>query len=107
VRVYRRRQRCGEFSQRQFKRAQARYHAILKSGRRLHPRSQGAASDPERKIANLLDRLQDFDLCVLAFLFDPDVPFTNNQAGQDIRVIKVRQKISGGFRTLKGAWAFA
>jgi transposase len=107
VSAYRRRQRCGAFNQRQFKRAQARYHAILKSGRRLHPRGQGTSADPARKIANLLDRLQDFDLCVLAFLFDPDVPFTNNQAEQDIRMIKVRQKISGGFRTLPGAQAFA
>ena len=107
VRAYRRRQRCGEFSERQFKRALARYRAILQSGRRLHPRGQGTSADPARKIANLLDRLQDFDLCVLAFLFDPDVPFTNNQAEQDIRMIKVRQKISGGFRTLSGARAFA
>ena len=107
VRAHRRRQRYGQFTERQFKRALARYRAILRSGRRLHPRGQGTASDPARKIANLLDRLQDFDLCVLAFLFDPDVPFTNNQAEQDIRMIKVRQKISGGFRTLLGAQAFA
>jgi transposase len=107
VRAYRRRQRGGALSERQFQRAQARYRAILQSGRRLHPRGQGTAADPARKIANLLDRLQDFDLCVLAFLFDPDVPFTNNQAEQDIRRIKVRQKISGGFRTLSGARALA
>jgi len=106
VRAYRRRQRCGALSERQFKRAHARYRALLQAGRRLHPRGQGSATDPDRKTANLLDRLQDFDLCVLAFLFDPDVPFTNNQAEQDIRMIKVRQKISGGFRTLSGARAF-
>jgi transposase len=107
VRAYRLRQRGGQFSERQFQRALARYHTLLRSGRRLHPRGQGTSSDPARKIANLLDRLQDFDLCVLAFLFDPEVPFTNNQAEQDIRMIKVRQKISGGFRTLSGARAFA
>lgn len=107
VRAYRRRQQAGALSERQFQRALARYHAILRSGRRLHPRGQAAASEPARKITNLLDRLQDFDLCVLAFLFDADVPFTNNQAEQDIRMIKVRQKISGGFRTLAGARAFA
>jgi transposase len=44
---------------------------------------------------------------VLAFLIDPVVPFTNNQAEQDIRMIKIRQKISGGFRTLPGARVFA
>lgn len=107
VGAHRRRQRCGPFNERQFKRALARYHALLRSGRRLHPHGQGTPPGPARKIANLLGRLHDFDLCVLAFLFDPDVPFTNNQAEQDIRMIKVRQKISGCFRTLPGAQAFA
>jgi hypothetical protein len=36
------------------------------------------------KATNLLDRLEDFDLCVLAFLIDPNVPFTNNTGEQDI-----------------------
>jgi transposase len=107
VRTYRRRQQRGVFHARQFHRAHARYRALLPAGRRLHPRGPGSASDPDRKTANLLDRLEDFDLSVLAFLFAPEVPFTNNQAEQDIRRIKVRQKISGGFRTLSGARAFA
>ena len=87
---------------------QRRYHALLKKARRGHPRPPAkAARVKQSKAANLLDRLEDYDQCILAFLFVPEVPFTNNQAEQDIRMIKVRQKISGCFRTLKGAQVFA
>jgi transposase len=91
----------------QFKKAHARYKAIVRQGRREHPRRlPGQGRIRQSKAANLLDRLEDYDLCVLAFLIDPKVPFTNNQGEQDIRMIKVRQKISGCFRTLHGAQMF-
>jgi transposase len=92
----------------QFKRAHARYQAIVRQGRRDHPRRQpGQGRTQQGKAANLLDRLEDYDLSVLAFLIDPNVPFTNNQGEQDLRMIKVKQKISGSFRTLAGAQVFA
>jgi len=59
------------------------------------------------KAQNLLTRLGDFEDSVLAFLYDINVPFTNNLAEQDIRMIKVRLKISGCFRTVHGAEHFA
>ncbi len=91
-----------------FKRAHARYKAIVIEGRRIHPRRQpGQGRAKQCKAANMLDRLEDYDLCVLAFLIDPDVPFTNNQGEQDIRMIKVKLKISGCFRTFFGAQVFA
>lgn len=94
--------------EKQFKRAHACYRAILRQGRRDHPRRRvGQGRTQQDKATNLLDRLEDYDLSVLAFLADPNVPFTNNQGEQDIRMIKVKQKISGCFRTLSGAQVFA
>lgn len=56
---------------------------------------------------NLLLRLQSRKDDVLRFLTDPSVLFTNNLAERDLRMMKVRQKISGCFRTAAGAETFA
>lgn len=91
-----------------FDQAHRQYRCILAEGRRKHPRRKpGQGRTRQDKATNLLDRLEDYDYCVLAFLLDPNVPFTNNQAEQDIRMIKVKQKISGCFRSLHGALCFA
>lgn len=56
---------------------------------------------------NLLIRLKDYKEDTLRFLWEPSVSFTNNLAERDLRMVKVKQKISGGFRTLNGANEFA
>ena len=68
-------------------------------GRRGAPR--------RRKGHNLALRLHERRDETLRFLTDPQVPFTNNEAERDLRMMKLRQKISGGFRSRSGADDFA
>jgi len=88
------------------------YHTILAEGWQENPLPQKPPKKKrgrpaKTKSQNLLIRFGDFEDSVLAFLHDINVPFTNNLAEQDIRMIKLRLKISGCFRTIKGAEHFA
>jgi len=89
-----------------------RYSRILREGREELPllpaRPAGQRGRAKQhKVKNLHDRLRDRKTEVLAFLYDFSIPFTNNQGEQDVRMMKVKQKISGCFRSFDGARIFA
>jgi transposase len=90
-----------------------RYDAIVREGLAYHEalpalrRAQRRGIKPHRIGHNLLMRLRERRADVMRFLHDPDVPFTNNEAERDARMMKLRQKISGGFRCQASAQDFA
>ncbi len=88
------------------------YRALLASGYAANPPPTRAPDGPQvgrlkrTPARNLLDRLSAHEGAVLAFLHDWTVPFDNNQAERDLRMLKVQQKISGTFRDAAGADTF-
>ena len=89
----------------------ADYQAILRDGEAAHPQAPRTAVQRGRvkqtPAFNLLRRLRERVDHVLLFVSDLSVPFTNNLGERAIRMPKAKQKISGCFRTLKGAENFA
>ena len=89
------------------------YDAIVADGLAFHEaqpaltKTRPRGRPPRRVGHNLLLRLSTHKQDVLRFLVDPRVPFTNNLAERDGRMMKLRQKISGGFRSEDGANDFA
>ena len=82
-------------------------HAIA-SHEEMPPLQTGKRGRQKRRIGhNLALRLQKYKEGCLRFLTDPRTPFSNNQAERDLRMGKLRQKISGGFRSMQGACDFA
>ncbi len=81
--------------------------AIEENPHSLNPQKQGKrGKNPKTKARNLLDRFIEHKEKILRFLTDLKVPFENNQAERDIRMMKLQQKISGTFRKAMGAQAF-
>ena len=85
------------------------YRAILVEGKALNPPqppSGRRGRTKQSKATNLLVRLRSQAADVWRFMTDAGVPFTNNIAEQAVRMPKVKQKVSGCFRCVKGAEAF-
>lgn len=104
------RNRSPALSKEVLKKYENRYQKILKEGFQENPLREKVEGKRGRtgqnKGRNLVRRLRDFKEAVLAFMYDFRVPFGNNQAEQDIRMVKVQQKISGTFRSRRGAERF-
>jgi len=80
------------------------YGRLLRAGRKANPLTPEQRAHPRAKQSkeqNLLDRLEGYDDAILAFLWNLDLPFTNNEAERAFRMMKVRMRISGCFRTFK------
>jgi transposase len=90
-----------------------RYGELVAEGMRANPpppppplKSGKRGRKKQSTAKNLLDRLEKYRKCVLRFMGDFRVPFDNNLSERDLRMVKVRQKISGCFRSEAGASQF-
>jgi transposase len=103
----------GALSPEQSSRFRKQYRRILAQGDIESPPPDERQREPGKrgrlkrtKSRSLLERLRQYEDDVLRFMEVPEVPFTNNQGENDIRMTKVQQKISGCFRSMEGAEIF-
>ena len=88
------------------------YQIILDEGYEENPPPQDHLTCKKRgrkkrsKPLNLLRRLCEYREDILRFMYNFVVPFTNNPAERDVRMMKLQQKISGTFRSIEGAEIF-
>jgi len=94
----------GKLSNKKIKQYQKQYRRILKASDKECPENKEQRA--QSKSRNLIERLVAFEEETLRFMVDEQTPFTNNQGERDLRMNKVQQKISGCFRTLRGAEDF-
>ncbi|MFD2329903.1 IS66 family transposase [Cohnella sp. GCM10020058] len=107
------RKRGESLRQEHIQQMQQQYDEILKQGALewskdpVRPKTGPRGRKTKSKAANLGQRFLNYKDAILRFLYDAKAPFDNNQAERDIRMVKVKDKVSGCFRTEQGAKVFA
>ena len=86
------------------KKIRKKYRKIIDLGQVECPQNLKTRAQSDTR--NLLERLQLYEVETLRFMENKNVPFTNNQGENDLRMTKVQQKISGCFRSMEGAQIF-